>query len=369
MSSRPLKNTRACTDVVARVAEKGGTHVSQPKTILVVPEGRPVPPTDSFENETDLVVVRTADEYRDALPDAEIMFLNDFRTSLLRNVGAGGLRWIHTSSIGVDALLTEEIVRSDIVVSNSRGVCERPIAEWILGVLLMFTKDLRRTIELQQQRRWLHRETEPLLGRRVLVVGPGPVGRETVLLLRAAGMDVSVVGRSARNDASLGAIRSFGDLDGLLAEVDDVVLTLPLTEQTRGLFDADRLARMRPGSRLVNVGRGAVVVADDLIAAIDSGHLGGAGLDVFDEEPLPASSPFWSRDRILVSPHASGDLIGWRGRVAACFAANLARWKAGEPLRDVVDVSTLGITGSALRGPATPADDATDHDPDVHHVS
>jgi phosphoglycerate dehydrogenase-like enzyme len=108
----------------------------------------------------------------------------------------------------VDALLTEEIVHGDIVVSNSRGVCERPIAEWVLGVLLMFTKDLRRTIELQQERRWLHRETEPLLGRKVLVVGPGPVGREAVLLLRAAGMDVTIVGRSARNDDTLGAVRA-----------------------------------------------------------------------------------------------------------------------------------------------------------------
>ncbi|WP_284990254.1 D-2-hydroxyacid dehydrogenase [Arthrobacter sp. efr-133-TYG-120] len=293
--------------------------------------------------------MRTADELRAAQPGAEILFLNDFRSNLLREVGPGELRWIHTSSIGVDALLTEEIVYSDIVVSNSRGVCERPIAEWILGVLLMFTKDLRRTIELQQQRQWLHRETEPLLGRKVLVVGPGPVGRETVLLLRGAGMDVTVVGRSAREDSQLGAISSFNDLDRLLGEAQDVVLTLPLTEETRGLFGADRMKRMRPGARLVNVGRGAVVVDQDLIDAVDSGHLGGAALDVFEQEPLPEHSPFWNNSNILVSPHASGDLVGWRGRVVDCFAENLRRWKANEPLRDVVDLSKLGVTAPALR--------------------
>lgn len=328
--------------------QKGNTAL-RPKAIVIVPPGRPEPPVDRLTDEAEIVIVRTVEELRASQPGAEVLFLNDFRSNLLREAGPGELRWIHTSSIGVDALLTDDIVNSDIVVTNSRGVCERPIAEWILGVLLMFTKDLRRTIELQQERRWLHRETEPLLGRKVLIVGPGPVGRETVLLLRAAGMDVTVVGRSAREDPVLGAIGAFDDLDRLLGEADDVVLTLPLTEATRGLFDASRLARMRPGSRLVNVGRGAVVVDDDLIDAIDRGHLGGAALDVFDQEPLPESSPLWGRGNILVSPHASGDLVGWRGRVVDCFAENLRRWKAGEPLRDVVDVTQLGVTAPALR--------------------
>ncbi len=318
--------------------------MSQPRAILIVPEGRPVPPLDSFASEAEVTVVRTAEEFRAALPGAEILFLNDFRTRLLREVGPGDLKWIHTSSIGVDVLLTAEIVDSDVVVSNSRGVCERPIAEWILGVIVMFAKDLRRTVELQLERRWLHRETEPILGRKVLVVGPGPVGQETVLLLRGAGMDVTVVGRTARIDDRLGEIHAFSELDTLLADVDDVVLTLPLTEETRGLFNRERFARMRKGARLVNVGRGAVIEEDDLLDAIDSGHLAGAALDVFEQEPLPVEHPFWARPSILVSPHASGDLVGWRGRVAECFAANLRKWKAGEPLNDVVDLKRMGVT-------------------------
>lgn len=322
--------------------------MSRPKLIVIVPVGGSVPPVDRLANEVDIVVVRTADELREAQKGAEILFLNDFRTNLLREVGPGGLRWIHTSSIGVDALLTEEIVNGDVIVSNSRGVCERPIAEWILGVLLMFTKDLRRTIELQQERCWLHRETQPLLGRKVLVVGPGPVGRETVLLLRAAGMDVTVVGRTAREDPDLGGVAGFSDLEDLLGEAEDVVLTLPLTEETRGLFGAARIAKMQPGARLVNVGRGAVVVDHDLLEALDNGHLGAAALDVFEHEPLPQDSPFWSRGDVLVSPHASGDLIGWRGRVVDRFAENLRRWKADEPLLDVVDLAQLGVTAPAL---------------------
>ncbi|WP_243836742.1 MULTISPECIES: D-2-hydroxyacid dehydrogenase [Micrococcaceae] len=322
--------------------------VSRPKVMVIVQEGRPLPPLERLEAEADVAVVRTADEFRAAQPGTEILFLNDFRTKLLREVGPGELRWIHTSSIGVDSLMTREIIDSDIVVSNSRGVCERPIAEWVLGVLLMFTKDLRRTIELQQARTWQHRETEPLLGRKVLVVGPGPVGRETVLLLRAAGMDVDIVGRSARNDAQLGHISGFDDLDRLLGIADDVVLTLPLTEETRGLFNSSRFKKMQPGARLVNVGRGAVVVEQDLLESLDSGRLGGAALDVFEHEPLDAANPLWSRRDILVSPHASGDLIGWRGKVVDCFARNLSLWKANEPLNDVVDLKKLDPSASAM---------------------
>lgn len=323
--------------------------MSKPKVIVIVPADRPVPPVERLAEEAEFVVVRTAQEFRAAQEDAEILLSNDFKTTLLREVGPGGLRFIQTSSIGVDPFLTAEIVHSDIVLCNTRGVCERPIAEWILGVIVMFAKDLRRTIELQQERRWLHRETEPVLGRRVLVVGPGPVGQETVLLLRAAGMEVTVVGRTAREDRRLGPIAAISDLDALLTEADDVVLTLPLTEDTRGLFDAKRIARMRAGARLVNVGRGAVIVEQDLLDAVDSGHLAGAALDVFEQEPLPADSPLWSRSSILVSPHASGDLVGWRGRVVERFGENLRRWKAGMPLNDVVDLRQIGVTAPANR--------------------
>lgn len=317
--------------------------------IAIVPEGRPDPPLQRLADEIDVVVVRTEDELRAAQPGVEILFLNDFRSELLRRVGPGDLRWIHTSSLGVDALLSREIVESGVVVSISRGVCERPIAEWVLGVLLMFTKDLRRTVELQQQRQWLHRETEPILGRRVLVLGPGGVGRETVLLLRAAGMVVTAVGRSGRDDAELGTIHPIGELDSLLGTVDDVVITLPLTEETRGLFDAQRFRLLRPGARLVNVGRGAIVDERALLDAVDSGHLGGAALDVFEQEPLPPANPLWSRENVLVSPHASGDLVGWRDRVVDRFAANLRHWREGEPLEDVVDLRDHGVSASALK--------------------
>jgi phosphoglycerate dehydrogenase-like enzyme len=312
--------------------------MAEPKVIVVVPPDRDAPPVDRLRDEAEFVVVRTAQELEAAQPGVEILFLNHYRSELLRIVGPGDLRWIHTSSIGVDALLSDEIIESGLVVTTSRNVCERPIAEWILGVLLLFTKDLRRTLECQRAAKWVHRETEPLLGRRVLLLGVGQVGRETANLLRAAGMVVDVVGRRARADAELGTIHAIDELDRLLPEADDVVLALPLTETTRGIIDARRLALMRPGARLVNVGRGALVAEDALLAAARDGHLGAAALDVFEQEPLPPDHPFWAMDNVLVSPHMSGDLVGWRDRVVDRFASNLRHWLAGEPLADVVDL-------------------------------
>lgn len=316
--------------------------MSKPNVMVVAPSGGIVPPLELILEEANPVVVQSSDEFLAAREGIEIMFLNDFRSTLVRDFGPGDLKWIHTSSIGVDPLLTPEMLASEVVVTNSRGVCERPIAEWVLGVILMFTKDLRTTLNLQREHRWLHRETESLLGRRALVVGPGPVGREIVKLLRAAGMRVTVVGRSERVDEELGPVMSVDDLPSALGSADDVILALPHSPQTQGLFNADLLSRMTPGARIVNVGRGAVLVEQDLLSALDSGHLGGAALDVFEREPLPKESPLWDYPNVLVSPHASGDLIGWRSRVVESFVTNLKRWKNDDALLDVVDIKGMG---------------------------
>jgi phosphoglycerate dehydrogenase-like enzyme len=322
--------------------------MSLPRVIVICPPESEPPPVDRLRDEADFVVVRTAEELRDAQPGVEILFLNHYRTELLRTVGPGDLRWIHTSSIGVDALLADAIIESDLVVTISRGVCERPIAEWVLGVLLMFVKDLRRTLELQQNATWVHRETEPLEGRRVLLLGPGPVGREIANLLRAAGMIVDVVGRRAREDPDIGRIHAIDELDALLPEVDDLVLALPLNESTRRIIDARRLALMRRGARVVNVGRGALVDEEALVTAARDGRIGAAALDVFEHEPLPTDHPFWGMDNVLVSPHMSGDLVGWKGRVVDRFAVNLRRWMNDEPLVDVIDLREQRASTPAL---------------------
>lgn len=277
----------------------------------------------------------TPTELPAALPGAEALLIWDFNVGEAVRASWGAadaLRWVHATSAGVDKLIFDEMVSSDVVITNSRGVFDRAMAEYVLGMVLAMAKDLPATLRHQDRGEWRHRETGTITGRTAVVVGGGPIGAGIAGLLEAVGMRVRLVGRRARpgmHDAS--------DLPTLLPEADYLVLAAPLTEQTRGMVDAALLARLPARARLINVGRGQLVVQDDLVAALSTRRIAGAALDVFDTEPLPVDSPLWTLPGVIVSPHMSGDFIGWREALADLFVDNLARYRAGEPLRNVVD--------------------------------
>ena len=287
-------------------------------------------------------------ELADALPGADVLFMWDFLSEALAEAWprAGGPDWVHIASAGVDRLLFPGLVEGDAVVTNSRGVFDEPIAEYVLGLVLAFAKDLHTTVRLQGERRWRHRETERVTGARALVVGTGPIGRAIGRRLSAAGLSVSGAGRTARDaDPDFGLVHPMERLGEALAWADYVVLAAPLTEQTRRMIDAAALDRMRPSARLINVGRGALVAEADLVEALRAGRIAGAALDVFEDEPLPESSPLWDMPDVVVSPHMSGDVLGWRDELVRMFAANFDRYLSGRPLRNVVD-KRLGYVGS-----------------------
>ncbi|MGI5421449.1 D-2-hydroxyacid dehydrogenase [Actinomadura luteofluorescens] len=287
-------------------------------------------------------------ELAKALPGADVLFVWDFLSDALAGAWpeSGGPRWVHIASAGVDRLMFPGLTHSDTIVTNSRGVFDEPIAEYVLGLVLAFAKDLHTTLRLQGERRWRHRETERVTGARALVVGTGPIGRAIGRRLSAAGLAVSGAGRTARDaDPDLGVVHPMERLGEALAEADYVVLAAPLTPQTRKMIDAAALERMRPSARLVNVGRGGLVAEDDLARALRAGRIAGAALDVFEDEPLPESSPLWDLPNVIVSPHMSGDVVGWRDELVRLFADNLGRYVSGRPLRNVVD-KRLGYVGS-----------------------
>jgi len=288
----------------------------------------------------------------DALSGADALFVYDFLSTAVPGAwhAADRLRWLHIASAGVDPVLFPGLQESDVVLTNSRGVFDGAIAEYVLGVVLAFAKDFVRSWDLQREKRWKHRESERISGRRVLVVGTGPIGRSIARMLRAAGMSVAGVGRHPReDDPDFGDVHSSSDLARHLPEADYVVAVAPLTEQTKGMFDAEAFAAMKPGARFVNVGRGELVVTSDLVGALRDGPLGGAALDVFDTEPLPPESPLWTMENVLISPHMSGDLVGWRNTLVEVFADNFRRWRAGEPLRNVVDKQLGYVPSETLR--------------------
>ncbi|MFD9961326.1 D-2-hydroxyacid dehydrogenase [Amycolatopsis sp. NPDC058986] len=276
----------------------------------------------------------------DALSGADILFVYDFLSTAVPGAwhAADRLRWLHIASAGVDPVLFPGLRESDVVLTNSRGVFDGAIAEYVLGVILAFAKGFARSLDLQRQSRWLHRESERVAGREVLVVGTGPIGRAIARLLRAAGMRVSGAGRRARSgDPDFGVVHGADEMPGCLSAADYVVAVAPLTEQTKGMFDAAAFAAMKPSARFVNVGRGELVVTSDLVAALGGGGIAGAALDVFETEPLPPESPLWTMENVLVSPHMSGDFVGWRNTLVEVFRENFGRWRAGEPLHNVVD--------------------------------
>jgi phosphoglycerate dehydrogenase-like enzyme len=284
-----------------------------------------------FVTENDLVT---------ALPGADVLFMWDFRSNALTRAWpvADRLRWVHAASAGVNHILSPELVASDVVVTNSRGVFDEPMAEYVLGLALAMAKDLPTTLRLQGETRWRHRETERIGGRRALVAGTGPIGRAIGRKLRAVGMSVTGVGRTARaTDPDLGSVLPMSALPEALPETDYLVLAAPLTDETRGMLDAAALRLLPRTARVINVARGPLVVQDDLVAALTEGRLAGAALDVFADEPLPASSPLWRLPQVIVSPHMSGDVVGWKSELVALFTDNLTRFLDGSPLRNVVD--------------------------------
>ncbi|MEU6642130.1 D-2-hydroxyacid dehydrogenase [Saccharomonospora sp. NPDC046836] len=284
-----------------------------------------------------------------ALRDADALFVYDFLSTAVRAAwpSANRLRWLHIASAGVDPVMFPALRDSDVVLTNSRGVFDGAIAEYVLGQILAFAKDFATSLRLQDERTWRHRESERIQGRSVLVVGTGPIGRAIARLLRAAGMSVAGAGRTPRTgDPDFGTVHASDRLAECLPTADYVVAVAPLTEQTKGMFDVTAFAAMRQGARFINVGRGELVVTGDLVEALRSGQLGGAALDVFDTEPLPVDSPLWTMDNVLISPHMSGDFAGWRTALVEVFADNFRRWLAGEPLHNVVD-KRLGYVPSS----------------------
>jgi len=279
-----------------------------------------------------------ADGLATALDGAEALFVYDFLSDALPAAwhAAGSLRWVHIAAAGVDPILFPELRDSDVTVTNSRGVFDRPIAEYVLAQILSFAKDLPGSLRLQHGHTWRHRDSERIEGRRVLIVGTGPIGRAIARLLTAVGMDVRGSGRRARtDDPDFGTVTT--DLPVALADADFVVAAAPLTEQTHGMFDAAAFRSMKPGARFVNVGRGDLVRTDDLISALGSGQIAGAAVDVVDVEPLPPEHPLWDAPNIVITPHNSGDFVGWRETLVDLFSDNFQRWRAGRPLHNVVD--------------------------------
>ncbi|MFN0146036.1 MAG: D-2-hydroxyacid dehydrogenase [Dehalococcoidia bacterium] len=250
------------------------------------------------------------------------------------------LQWFQVITAGVDGMARQGLLNRGFVVTKLSGAAAPAIAEWVMGTMIMLCKGLHISARDQVEHKWNFRFTAELKGQTCGIVGMGAIGREVARRARAFGMPVIASRRRVNagdSDPDCDALFAHSQLRDLLAQSDYVVLCIPLTDETRHVIGRDELKAMKPTASLINIARGAVVDQDALIEALRDGTISSAALDVFDPEPLPASSPFWEMSNVIMTPHISGAVEGYGHRAAAVFIANLRRFAAGLPLENVVD--------------------------------
>ncbi len=253
-------------------------------------------------------------------------------------VEQGRLRWIQSSAAGLDHCLVPSVVDSSIVVSSASGVLADQVAEHAIALTTGLTRGLPVFFRAQEKREFIRRPTRDLTRATVGIVGFGGNGRRLAEVLRVFKTRILATDMFPIDKPDyVEQLWPATGLDQLLSEVDFLFLAAPLTDLTRNMIDHRALTLMRPGSFLINVARGPLVVEADLVAALASGHLAGAGLDVTAEEPLPADSPLWSQPNVIITPHVGGQSATRIDDMTNFFCENLRRWQAGERLLNLVD--------------------------------
>jgi phosphoglycerate dehydrogenase-like enzyme len=306
--------------------------------------------------QVEMQTVAALTELGEKLADVEVL-LTTF--GLPAAAQAPRLRWVQTYFAGVDGWLERSGERvKDVLVTTASGVHGPNMAEYALLLMLAFAHALPEMQELQRRAEWPAERRKSLVpgelrGATLGVVGYGSIGREAARLARALGLRVVGCKRDPQRREDTGwawpgtgdprgelpeRIYAVEDLDDMLRDCDYVLLTLSLTPATRHIIDSAALRAMKPGAVLINVARGGLVDEPALVEALSTGHLRGAGLDVFEQEPLPADSPLWSFPNVILTPHISGITPAYEDRLMALFAENLRRYMAGQTLLNLVDL-------------------------------
>lgn len=277
-------------------------------------------------------------EFERQVGDAEVIF----GLRLPKNITqiAPRLRWMHVYGAGVDYLAGTGILEKGILLTNSSGVNAPPIAEFVLMYMIMHVKQMMKRIEAHRERKWVRYANDELRGATLGIVGPGHIGAEVAKRASAFDMRVLAARRSYTPGEKLPSIQTVYPMERLhemLGQCDFVVVAVSLTKETTRLIGEAEFRAMRPGAFFMNVARGAVMDQDALIRALKSGRLGGAGLDVFDPEPLPPESELWGLPNVIITPHNSGGIKAHAQRATELFCENLRRYLKGQPLENLID--------------------------------
>ncbi len=283
------------------------------------------------------VAAHTDEDLLREIREAEVVYGRLPRAPFLE---AGKLRWVQSIGVGFETMLYPEMIESDVVITNTAGAFDAAMAEQALAFMLAHARGLMRYERDRKDRIW-DRHTDTVFqihGKTACVLGLGSIGRSIAARLNALGLAVTAVDAQVTTPPT-GVERLYraDELLHAIADADYVVVALPQTENTTGLIDETCFSRMKESAFLVNIARGPIVNEADLVRALQEKRIAGAGLDVFEEEPLPDSSPLWDMPNVLFAPHSAGYSPEGRGNILRIFKENLRRYLAEEPLMNVVD--------------------------------
>ncbi len=276
-----------------------------------------------------------------AVAVAEVIFHWSGSRETLRTVflASPRVRWVHSRSAGLDGVLFPELVQSPVPLTNGSGVFSQSLGEFALAAILYFAKDLGRMLRNQQARRWEQFDVDEIAGQTVGIVGYGDIGRGVATRAQAMGMKVLALKRHAPAQSDPLIERFFlpQHLHEMLGQCDTVVAAAPLTPETHHMISGAEFAAMKPSAVVINVGRGPVIDQAALVRALAGKQIRGAGLDVFEQEPIPQDDPIWSLDNVLISPHTADHTSAWLDQAMQFFLEQYERFVSSRPLRNVVN--------------------------------
>lgn len=255
-------------------------------------------------------------------------------------IRAPRLKWMQATSAGIDRHRDTEIWRTKVIITGVSGIHATPIGEFVLGLMLMFAKDIPQSFQMKQKRQWQRYLPRTLHGKTVGIVGLGHIGREVARLAKAFGMKVIATRRSAKAEGKAKNVDLLLPRDRtkeLLNASDYVILTLPLTPETHNIIGAEEFKAMKSSAYIINIGRGSLIDEEALIRALDEKCIAGAGLDVTAIEPLPAESRLWDFENVILTPHIAGGMEDYMLRAVELFCENLKRYLDGKKLLNVID--------------------------------
>ncbi len=250
------------------------------------------------------------------------------------------LKWIQAISAGVDRWIDTDVWKSRIILTGVSGIHATPIGEFVMALMLMFAKNTPKAFRMMDTRLWRRYPAYTLRDKTVGIVGLGHIGSEVARLSKAFGMQTIATRRSTRRQGkarNVDLLLPQARMKEMLAKSDYVVLSVPLTPETRNIIGQAELKAMKPTARIINIGRGPLIDEEALIRALDEGDIAGAGLDVTYTEPLPRESRLWDFENVILSPHISGGMEDYMLRATQVFCENLRRYMKGKGLLNVVD--------------------------------